>query len=124
MADSIPRYRTPVPGTQNLSLKSVRLIEDRGRRLWSENRLAPYLIPKIHVAAVQAVALYEAKLWCCRQIGKCKDYQKPFNTQGRAFKGMLWSVPVGVVLLEDSFRPAVSLVNNRKRRYVLRLLAA
>lgn len=48
---------------KNLSLEKAPRAEDRIHHLRSENGLAPGLVRKIQVAAVQAVPLYGAELW-------------------------------------------------------------
>lgn len=48
---------------KNHSLEKARWAVDKVRRLGSVNGLAPGLIQKIQLAAVEAVALYGAELW-------------------------------------------------------------
>lgn len=51
-----------------------------------------------------------------------KEYQLLIIRQGRTVTGMFRSAPAGVVVKETGLRPAISLLNNRQRRYTQRLL--
>lgn len=98
---------------KNLSLEKARKAESRLRRLGSTNELAPGLIRRIQVTAVQVMALYGAELWWCRQKRWCENYQKLINIEGRAVTVLLQSATSGVVVQEAGLWPAVSLPINR-----------
>lgn len=68
--------------------------------------------------------LYGTELLWYGQKGWCKNCQRLVNKLERMITDMLKSVPVGVVVQEAGLLPAVSLQNNRHRRYYLKLLAA
>lgn len=70
------------------------------------------------------MALYGVKLWWCKQKGWCEGYEKLVNRQRRVVKGMLRFVSMGVAVHKAVPHPAISLMNNRQRRYNLGLLAA
>lgn len=108
---------------KNPTLEKARREEDGVGRLAATRVLAPGLVGQIQVAVVQAVVLYGAEIcWNC-QKGWCEEYQKLLNRQCRAITGMIRSAPVVVVTRETVLRPALSLLNNKQRRYGLRLLA-
>lgn len=74
--------------------------------------------------AAQAVTVYNCELWLRGQTLYCYDYQKLVNTQGKTIKGMFRSASERIVVMGARLRPAVSLLNNRQRRYEYRLLVA
>lgn len=77
----------------------------------------------MQVVAVQAVALYGAKIWWNDQKGWCAEYEKQINRQERAVRGMFRTALRAAVVREVGLRPAVSLLNSRQRRYGYCLLA-
>ena len=54
---------------------------------------------------------------------RCDELQKLENQLGRAITGNFRSTNLGVVMAESGLRLAVSLLNNRSRRHVLRLMS-
>lgn len=48
---------------KNISLEKARSAEDRVRKLGSTCGLEPRLLQRVEVAAVQAVTLYETRIW-------------------------------------------------------------
>lgn len=59
---------------KNRSLEKAKKAEDRVCRLKSTNGLEPDLVQRIQVTAVQAVALYDARLWWQGQKRWCNDF--------------------------------------------------
>jgi hypothetical protein len=103
-------------------LGKARKAEARVRTLVGKLGLTPADVRKIQVAAVQAVALYGAELWWDRQKEPEEDIQKLVNRQARAITGALPTTALGPLVKESGLRSAESLLNNRKRRFGLRLL--
>jgi len=80
------------------------------------------------VACVQASALYGAELWWDDRKGagvknRCDELQKLESQLGRAVTGNFRTTNLGVVMAESGLRPAESVLNNRSRRHVLRLMS-
>jgi hypothetical protein len=84
--------------------------------------MAPANVRKIQVAAVQAVALYGAELWWDGQQDRRENLQLLVNRQARAITGALPSTALGPLIKESGLRSAESLLNNKTRRFGLRLL--
>lgn len=62
----------------------TRKAEDRVRCLAVMRGLAPGLVRRIQVGAVQAEALYRAKIWWNSQKGWYQEYQTLINRQNKA----------------------------------------
>ena len=80
------------------------------------------------MACVQASALYGAELWWDDREGagvknRRDELQRLENQLGRAVTGNFRTTNLGVVMAESGLRPAESLLNNRSRRHVLRLMS-
>ena len=54
---------------------------------------------------------------------RCDELQRLENQLGRAVTGNFQTTNLGVVMAESGLRPAESLLNNRSRRHVLRLMS-
>ena len=107
---------------KNVYLHKAKRAEARLRSIVGKQGLAPGLVRKVQIAAVQAVAFYGAELWWRDQKSWCSELQKLINRQGRSITGMMKSAPVGVTLRETGLKPAAVILNNRQRRYTERLL--
>ena len=80
------------------------------------------------MACVQTSALYGAELWWDDREGagvknRCDELQRLESQLGMAVTGSFWASNLGVVMAESGLRPAESLLNNRRRRHVLRLMS-
>jgi len=80
------------------------------------------------VACVQASALCGAELWWHDREGEgvknpCDELQRLENQLGKAVTGNFRTIKLGVVMAEPGLRRAGSLLNNRSRRHVLRLMS-
>jgi ribonuclease HI len=111
---------------QHAMLKNARNAQARLRRLAGKMGLVPDSVRRTQVACVQAVALYGSELWWRGEavygsIGKAADLQKLVNQQARAVTGCFRSTNQGELMLESGLRCATSLLNNRGRRFALRL---
>jgi hypothetical protein len=67
------------------------------------------------------VVLYGSELWWDGQIGRKHKLQKLVNKSARRVTGMFKSTPTVPLLKEAGLRPAISLLNNRRRRFAKRL---
>jgi hypothetical protein len=103
-------------------LSKARKAEARVRSLTGKLGLTPANARRIQIAAVQAVALYGTELWWDGQQERKEDIQKLVNRQARAITGALPSTALGPLVKESGLRSAESLLNNRTRRFGLRLL--
>jgi len=98
------------------------------RRLTGQIGLCPDACKRALVACVQASALYGAELWWDDRKGagvknRYDELQKLENQLGRAVAGNFRTTNLGVVIAESGLRPAESLLNNRSRRHMLRLIS-
>jgi len=80
------------------------------------------------VACVQASALYGAELWWddregARVKNRCDEVQRLESQLGMAVTGNFRTTNLGVLMAVSGLRPAESLLNNRSRRHVLRLMS-
>lgn len=113
-------------------LQSARGTEISLRRLTREYRLAPGNVRKALVATVTARALYASELWWGGEtaskasvrgtLGRRTEIQLMINRLARATTGTLRTTPLGPLIKEAGMRSAESMLNNRCRRYALRLL--
>jgi len=107
-------------------MKGARNAQARLRRLAGRMGLVPDGVRRTQVACVQAVALYGSELWWKGEavrgtIGMANDLQKLVNQQARNVTGCFRSTNQGELMLESGLRCATSLLNNRARRFALRL---
>ena len=71
---------------------------------------------------VQSIVLYGAEIWWQGQKTWAEDIQKLINRQARSITGALKTTPIESLVKEAALTPAVSLLENRQRRYVLKTL--
>ena len=71
---------------------------------------------------VQSIALYGAEIWWQGQKTWAEDIQRLINRQARAITGALKTTPIGPLVKEAALTPAVSVLEDRQRRYALRAL--
>lgn len=84
--------------------------------------LAPGLVRRIQIAAIQSVALYGAELWWKGQKNYTGNLQKLINRQARAITGTLKTTPIAPLIREANLTPAEPLLDNRQQKYALRAL--
>lgn len=77
--------------------------------------LAPGLVRRIQVAAVQSIALYGTELWWRGQKTMSCKVQQLINRQARAITGMYPSTPIQALMSEAGLVPAQTLLNHRQR---------
>ena len=84
----------------NEKLLRARTAEIQIKGLTRTYGLAPALVRRIQIAAVQSIALYGAELWWKQQKNHESTVQKLLNRQARAITGMYPSTPVHPLLCE------------------------
>ena len=105
-----------------LRLQKAKAAESRIKSLSSTQGLAPGLMRRIQIAAIQSVALYGAELWWKGQKTWAQDIQKLVNRQARAITGALRTTPIAPLIMEANIVPAEPLLSDRQRKYALRAL--
>jgi hypothetical protein len=90
------------------------------RSLMTKKGLSPEGCQRIQIAAVQAVALYGAKLWWKGQKNRANEVQMILNEQGRRVTGCFRTTPQGALMNDAVLRPANAILNNRVRWYKMR----
>jgi hypothetical protein len=104
-------------------LQKARAAEAMVRSLCRTQGLAPGLVRRIQVAAVQAVALYGVELWWQGQKDRQAQLQLLINRQARAITGAYRTTPIGPLLREAGLEPAGVVLQARQLGYVKRLLS-
>ena len=107
---------------KEIYIQKAKKFEARQRSLVAKRGLAPGLVRRVQIAAVQSIAIYGAELWWHDQNSWCSDVQKLINRQGRSITGMFGTTPIGVVVKEADLNPAKTMLNKRQRKYAERLL--
>ena len=103
-------------------LRKARSAEARLRTISQRHGLAPGLVRRIQIAAIQAVAFYGSELWWRGQKNREVELQRLVNGQARAITGAFRTTPIGPLLREAGLEPAETALDNRQRRYTARLL--
>ncbi len=106
----------------NEKLLRARTAEIQIKGLTRTYGLAPALVQRIQIAAVQSIALCGAELWWKQQKNHESTVQKLLNRQARAITGMYPSMPVHPLLCEAGLIPAKLLLDFRQKTYAYRLL--
>jgi ribonuclease HI len=106
----------------NVMMRKARGAQRELRRLSTQRGLTAGNVRKVQVACIQAVALYGSEVWWKGQRNRLEDLQKMVNQQAREITGCLRTTPIGPLVKEAGLRPAISLVENRQRRYGTRIL--
>jgi hypothetical protein len=100
----------------------------RLRRLTGRIGLTPVNRRKVMTACIQSVAMFGAELWWKGDkmqgtIDRGKELQTLVNKQARAVTRCFGTTNLGALAMETGLRPAASQLENRLRRYGLRLLS-
>jgi hypothetical protein len=111
-----------------IRLKEGKKALGRLRRLTGQMGLAPVHCRKVMAACIQSVAMFGAELWwkgdkVLGTMERGKELQLLVNKQARAVTGCFGSTNLGVLTMESGLRPASAQLENRLRRYGLRLLS-
>jgi ribonuclease HI len=111
-----------------IRLKEGKKALGRLRRLTGQMGLAPVNCRKVMTACIQSVALFGAELWWKGDAvkgtkGRAAELQKMVNQQARAVTGCFQKTNRGALAMESGLRPATAQLENRQRRFGLRLLS-
>jgi len=109
-------------------LKSGRNAMTRLRRLTGKMGLSPINCRRVMMACVQSVAMFGAELWwkggnVRGTTGRAEELQLLVNQQARATTGAFRTTNLGALSMESGLRPASNQLENRQRRFGLRLLS-
>jgi len=109
-------------------LKDGRNAMTRLKRLTGQIGLSPENFRKVMTACIQSVAMFGAELWWegtekRGTIGRANELQLLVNQQARATTGCFRTTNLGILSMESGLRPAATQLENRQRRFGLRLLS-
>jgi len=109
-------------------LKEGRNAMIRLRRLAGRMGLAPVNCRKVMTACVQSVAMFGAELWWKGDktrgtVGRAEELQLLVNQQARSTTGCFRTTNRGALSMESGLRPATTQLENRQRRFGVRLLS-
>jgi hypothetical protein len=90
--------------------------------------LAPVNCRKVMTACIQSVAMFGSELWWKGDrvegtIRRAEETQVVVNKQARAVTGCFQTTNLGALAMESGLRPATAQLENRQRRFGLRLLS-
>jgi len=111
-----------------IRMKSGRKVMTRLRRLTGQMGLSPAYCRKVMTACFQSVAMFGAVLWWKGDlaegtIGRTKELQLLVNQEARATTGCFRTTNLGALSMESRLRAATAQLENRQRRFGLRLLS-
>jgi len=109
-------------------LKSGRNAMTRLRMLTGKMGLSPANCRRIMMACIQSVAMFGAELWwkggnVRGMTGRAEELQRLVNQQSWATTGAFRTTNLGALSMESGLRPAANQLENRQRRFGLRLLS-
>ena len=109
-------------------LKDGKKALGRLRRLAGQMGLAPVNCRKVMTACIQSVTMFGSELWWKGDhvrgtIGQANEIQLLVNQESRATTGCFRTTNLGVLSMESGLRPAATQLENRQRRFGLRLLS-
>ena len=100
---------------------------NRLKRLTGQMGLSPANCRRVMSACVQSVAMFGAELWwkggnVRGTTGRAEELQLLVNREARATTGAFRTTNLGALSIESGLRPATNQLENRQRRFGLRLL--
>ena len=109
-------------------LKSGRNALNRLKRLMGQTGLSPANCRRVMLACVQSVAMFGAELWwkggnIRGTTGRTEEFELLINWETRATTGAFRTTNLGALSMESGLRPAANQLENRQRRFGLRLLS-
>jgi len=109
-------------------LKSGQNTMNRLKRLMGQMGLSPINYRRVMSACVQSVTMFGAELWrkggnIRGMTGHAEELQHLTNREARATTGAFRTTNLGALLMESGLRPATNQLENRQRRFGLRLLS-
>ena len=128
MARSVAGLTAHAQGAPRPRLKNGRNALTRLRRLSGQLGLSPANCRKVMTACIQSVAMFGEELWCKGEgargtVSRANDLQLLVNQQARATTGAFQTTNLGALSMESGLRPAGNQLENRQRRFGLRLLS-
>ena len=108
--------------------KSGQNAMNRLKWLTGQMGLSPVNCRRVMSACVQSVAMFGAELWWKEgnirgMTGRAEELQLLTNREARATTGAFRMTNLGALLMESGLRPATNQLENRQRRFGLRLLS-
>jgi len=109
-------------------LKQGQKAMTRLRRLTGQMGLSPANCRKVMTACIQSVAMFGSELWwkgdhVWGTMGQANELQLLVNQEARATTGCFWTTNLGALSMESGLRAATTQLENRQRRFGLRLLS-
>ena len=109
-------------------LKQGQKAMTRLRRLTGQMGLSPANCRKVMTACIQSVAMFGSELWwkgdhVWETMGQPNELQLLVNQEARATTGCFWTTNLGACSMESDLRAATTQLENRQRRFGLRLLS-
>jgi hypothetical protein len=100
----------------NRYMKKAWAAEARLRTLTKPHGVVSESVKAIHIASVQAVALYRSKLrWDPKSVGRRDDLQLLLNQQARSILGALPTTQQGALLREARLTPVPVILDSRQQ---------
>ena len=109
-------------------LKEGKKAMERLRRFTGQMGLSPANCRKVMTVCIQSVAMFGSELWWKGDrvngtIGRAEELQKEVNKQAWAVTGCFRTTNCRALAMELGLRPATAQLENRQRRFGLRLLS-
>jgi len=109
-------------------MKEGRKAMTRLQRLTGQMGLTPANCRKVMTACVQSATMYGAELWWKGDFatgtqGQAEDIQRLINQEAQATTGCFRTTNLGALSMESGLRAATMQLENRQRRFGLRLLS-
>jgi len=109
-------------------LKQGQKAMTRLRRLTGQMGLSPANCRKVMTACIQSVAMFGSELWWKGDhvrgtMGQANELQLLVNQEARATTGCFRTTNLGALSMESGLRAATAQLENRQRRFGLRLLS-
>jgi hypothetical protein len=124
-----PRRPAAIPSLKEhhaIRLKEGKKALGRLRRLTGQMGLAPINCRKVMTACIQSVTMFGSELWWKGdgvEKNREQELQVVVNKQARAVTGCFGTTNLGVLAMESGLRLATAQLENRQRRFGLRLLS-
>ena len=111
-----------------IRMKEGRKAMTRLRRLTGQIGLSPANCRKVMTACVQSTTMFGAELWWKGDYargtqGRAEAIQRLANQEARATTGCFRTTNLGALSMESGIRAAAAQLENRQRRFGLRLLS-
>jgi len=109
-------------------MKEGRKVMTRLRRLTGQMGLTPANCRKVMTACVKSATMFGAELWwkgdyATGTQGRAEEIRRLINQEARATTGCFRTTNLGALSMESGLRAATAQLENRKRRFGLRLLS-